>query len=91
MKKNYIKIIVLYLIIAGSFIPANAFDINTNGTVNVLNAIRHSKVKRLIFASTSAVYENNNNNDGNIEIENPYANSSSQNDNVGDSLGQGRN
>lgn len=41
--------------------PYKAFDINTNGTVNVLNAIRHSKVKRLIFASTSAVYENNNN------------------------------
>ena len=43
--------------------PYKAFDINTNGTVNVLNAIRHSKVKRLIFASTSAVYENNNNNE----------------------------
>lgn len=30
MKKNYIKIIMLYLIIAVSFIPADAFDINTN-------------------------------------------------------------
>lgn len=41
--------------------PYKAFDINTNGTVNVLNAMRHSNVKRLIFASTSAVYENNDN------------------------------
>ncbi len=39
--------------------PYKAFDINTNGTVNVLNAIRHSNVRRVIFASTSAVYENN--------------------------------
>mgnify|MGYP002521466153 FL=1 len=41
--------------------PYKAFDINTNGTVNVLNAMRRSNVKRLIFASTSAVYENNDN------------------------------
>ena len=29
MKKNYFKIIVLHLIIAWNFIPADAFDINT--------------------------------------------------------------
>lgn len=40
--------------------PAKAFDINTTGTANVLNAIRKSNVKKFIFASTSAVYENNN-------------------------------
>lgn len=39
--------------------PAKAFDVNTTGTANVLNAVRHSNVKRVIFASTSAVYENN--------------------------------
>ena len=39
--------------------PAKAFDVNTTGTVNVLNACRNSNVKKVIFASTSAVYENN--------------------------------
>ncbi len=39
--------------------PSKAFDINTTGVANVLNAIRQSNVKRFIFASTSAVYENN--------------------------------
>ena len=39
--------------------PYKAFDVNTSGTVNVLNACRNSNVKKIIFASTSAVYENN--------------------------------
>lgn len=41
--------------------PVKAFDINTKGVANVLDAIRGSRVKRFIFASTSAVYENNDN------------------------------
>lgn len=41
--------------------PYKAFDINTSGVANVLNACRNSDVKKIIFASTSAVYENNNN------------------------------
>lgn len=39
--------------------PYKAFDINTSGVANVLNACRNSNVKKIIFASTSAVYENN--------------------------------
>ena len=39
--------------------PVKAFDVNTKGTVNVLNACRNTRVKKVIFASTSAVYENN--------------------------------
>lgn len=41
--------------------PTKAFDINTTAVANVLNAVRNSEVKRVIFASTSAVYENNDN------------------------------
>ena len=43
--------------------PYKAFDVNTAGVANVLNACRNSKVKKIIFASTSAVYENNCNNE----------------------------
>ncbi|HSQ97513.1 MAG TPA: NAD-dependent epimerase/dehydratase family protein [Rickettsiales bacterium] len=39
--------------------PYKAFDINTSGVANVLEACRDSNVKKFIFASTSAVYENN--------------------------------
>jgi len=39
--------------------PDKAFDVNTSGVANILNACRKSKVKKIIFASTSAVYENN--------------------------------
>lgn len=39
--------------------PTKAYDVNTTGTVNVLNACRNSNVKKIIFASTSAIYENN--------------------------------
>lgn len=39
--------------------PAKAFDVNTTAVANILNACRKSNVKKFIFASTSAVYENN--------------------------------
>ena len=39
--------------------PYKAFDVNTAATANVLHAVRRSNVKRVIFASTSAIYENN--------------------------------
>lgn len=39
--------------------PYKAFDINTSGLANVLEACRNSNIKKFIFASTSAVYENN--------------------------------
>jgi UDP-glucose 4-epimerase len=34
-------------------------NINVGGTINVLEAARHSGVDKIIFASTSAIYENN--------------------------------
>ncbi len=39
--------------------PVNSIDVNVIGTVNVLEAARKSNVKRVIFASTAGVYENN--------------------------------
>ena len=39
--------------------PYSAVDNNVAGTANVLDASRRSGIKRFIFASTSAVYENN--------------------------------
>ena len=39
--------------------PNLAFDINVNGTINILEICRRKNIKKLIFASTSAVYENN--------------------------------
>lgn len=39
--------------------PVEAFDINVNGTINILEIARKKNAKRILFASTSAVYENN--------------------------------
>lgn len=38
--------------------PAEAFQCNVAGTANVLEMARRNNVKKIIFASTSAVYEN---------------------------------
>ena len=40
-------------------LPYKTFEVNTAAVANVLNACRASDVKKVIFASTSAVYENN--------------------------------
>ena len=34
-------------------------DVNINGTMNILEALRSSKIRKLIFASSSSVYGNN--------------------------------
>ena len=39
--------------------PPEAVDVNVRGTVIMLDLIRRFNVKKMIFASTSAVYENN--------------------------------
>ncbi|MBP3468875.1 MAG: NAD-dependent epimerase/dehydratase family protein [Lachnospiraceae bacterium] len=39
--------------------PAKAVEVNTMGTVGLLEAARTYGIKKFIFASTSAVYENN--------------------------------
>jgi nucleoside-diphosphate-sugar epimerase len=39
--------------------PTKALEVNTTAVANILNACRSSKIKKFIFASTSAVYENN--------------------------------
>tara|TARA_A100001011_G_scaffold400537_1_gene516012 strand:+ start:14825 stop:15826 length:1002 start_codon:yes stop_codon:yes gene_type:complete len=39
--------------------PYEAVDVNVAGTANVLEAARLNGVKRVVFASTSAIYENN--------------------------------
>jgi len=39
--------------------PYRAMDINVSGTANILEAARFNGVKRVIFSSTSAIYENN--------------------------------
>lgn len=38
--------------------PKECIDINVGGTMNVLEAAKKNNIKRIIFASTSAVYEN---------------------------------
>jgi len=38
--------------------PGLAYDVNVSGTARVLEAARKGKARRVIFASTSAVYEN---------------------------------
>jgi nucleoside-diphosphate-sugar epimerase len=39
--------------------PVKALEVNTTSVANVLHACRKSNVRKIIFASTSAVYENN--------------------------------
>jgi UDP-glucose 4-epimerase len=39
--------------------PCEAIDVNVAGTANVLDAARYNGVKKVIFSSTSAIYENN--------------------------------
>lgn len=39
--------------------PLLSFDVNVSGTINILEISRKKHIKRIIFASTSAVYENN--------------------------------
>lgn len=39
--------------------PQKCIEVNTAAVANILNAAREKKVRRFIFASTSAVYENN--------------------------------
>ena len=39
--------------------PSEALDVNVTGTVTILEASRIYGVKKVVFASTSAVYENN--------------------------------
>ncbi|MDH5717018.1 MAG: NAD-dependent epimerase/dehydratase family protein [Spirochaetia bacterium] len=41
--------------------PAESFQINAAGTLNVLEAARKKKVKRILMASSAAVYGNNQN------------------------------
>lgn len=40
--------------------PAKAIDVNVSGLANTLEASRRNNIKRFIFFSSSAVYENNN-------------------------------
>ena len=39
--------------------PAAYFDVNVNGTLNLLEAMRRSNTGRMLFASSSSVYGNN--------------------------------
>lgn len=41
--------------------PSMAFDINVSGTLNVLEICRRKDIKKIIFASSSTVYENSKN------------------------------
>ena len=38
--------------------PSECFNVNTQGTLSVLEAARKTNIKNIVFASTSAVYEN---------------------------------
>ena len=39
--------------------PASYFDVNVNGTLNLLEAMKRNSISRLLFASSSSVYGNN--------------------------------
>lgn len=49
--------------------PAKAYSVNTAATANVLDACRRRGVSKVIFSSTSAVYENNFSKDRHHEFE----------------------
>jgi len=42
--------------------PISSFEVNINGTLNMLMAARDNKVKRFVYASSSSVYGDNNDN-----------------------------
>ncbi len=58
--------------------PVEAFSVNVEGTINLLEASRKVGVKKFIFSSTSAVYENT--------VDKPFSESSSINPNLSYSL-----
>jgi nucleoside-diphosphate-sugar epimerase len=39
--------------------PRGYFDVNVNGTLNILEAMKNGGVKKLVFASSSSIYGNN--------------------------------
>ena len=39
--------------------PASYFDVNVNGTLNLLEAMKRNSINRMLFASSSSVYGNN--------------------------------
>lgn len=47
------------LVIRGYMFPKETFDINTLGTLNILEAIKKNKVKTSIIITTDKVYKNN--------------------------------
>lgn len=62
IKKNTVDIII-HLAAVTSLAdcesnPKECIDINVGGTINVLEAAKQNNIRRVIFASTSAVYEN---------------------------------
>jgi UDP-glucose 4-epimerase len=38
--------------------PGKAYEVNVSGTANILEAARRQNIKRVVFSSTSAIYEN---------------------------------
>jgi len=63
VKKYKIKCIIHLAAMAGvrpSIIqPELYFDVNINGTLNILESAKKHKIKRVLFASSSSVYGNN--------------------------------
>ena len=41
--------------------PVSCYEVNVNGTLNILEAMRRSGVKKMVFASSSSIYGNNEN------------------------------
>jgi UDP-glucose 4-epimerase len=55
-----VHLAALHFIPAVDDAPELAWDINVQGTANLISALRASPVKRLVFASTAAVYPESN-------------------------------